>query len=64
MGWGTAMLYCDYCGAEIVGAPFRRKKYAYCSRTCADEHEVETATTDEEAELEPADDDDDEDEER
>lgn len=46
------MQYCDYCGAEIEGAPIRRRKHVYCSRTCAEEHEFEITANDDEAELE------------
>ena len=42
------MQLCDYCGAEIEGAPVRRKKHAYCSRTCSEEHEFEFADADDE----------------
>jgi len=49
------MRYCDYCGEEILGTPYRRKRHDYCSRSCADDHEFEIAeeeTAEEEAELE------------
>ena len=46
------MQVCDYCGVEIEGAPVRRKKHVYCSRTCAEEHEFESGGTDDEPEYE------------
>ncbi|MBI3871994.1 MAG: TRASH domain-containing protein [candidate division Zixibacteria bacterium] len=46
------MQVCDYCGIEIEGAPVRRKKHVYCSRTCAEEHEFELVDADEEGEYE------------
>ena len=42
------MLICDWCGSEIEGAPFRRNKHVYCSKTCSEEHQFEVAGTDEE----------------
>ncbi|GAB4328763.1 MAG: hypothetical protein Kow0074_24860 [Candidatus Zixiibacteriota bacterium] len=35
------MRYCDFCGEEILGTPYRRRRQYYCSRSCADEHELE-----------------------
>ena len=35
------MRYCDFCGEEILGTPYRRKRHNYCSRSCADDHELE-----------------------
>jgi hypothetical protein len=49
------MKYCDFCGEEILGTPYRRKRHDYCSRSCADDHEFELAeeeAAEEEAELE------------
>ncbi len=49
------MRYCDFCGEEILGTPYRRKRHDYCSRSCADDHEFELAeeeAAEEEAELE------------
>ncbi len=37
------MRYCDFCGEEILGTPYRRRRQYYCSRSCADEHELELA---------------------
>ncbi len=55
------MRFCEFCGEEIDGAPYRRKKHVYCSKTCADEHEVEIVEEDdEESELEYEDGDDEE----
>ena len=54
------MQVCDYCGIEIEGAPVRKNKHVYCSKTCAEEHEFEVAEGDEE-ELEYEVDDDDDD---
>jgi len=52
------MQVCDYCGIEIEGAPVRRKKHSYCSKTCAEEHEFEIEGADEdEVELDTDDDD-------
>ena len=49
------MRYCDFCGEEILGTPYRRKRHDYCSRSCADDHEFELAEeeeAEEDAELE------------
>lgn len=49
------MRYCDFCGEEILGTPYRRKRHDYCSRSCADDHEFELAeeeAAEEEEELE------------
>ncbi len=49
------MRYCDFCGEEILGTPYRRKRHDYCSRSCADDHEFELAeeeSAEEETELE------------
>ena len=49
------MRYCDYCGEEILGTPYRRKRHDYCTRACADDHEFELSEdegVEEEAELE------------
>ncbi|MBD3298734.1 MAG: TRASH domain-containing protein [candidate division Zixibacteria bacterium] len=48
------MRYCDFCGEEILGTPYRRRRQYYCSRSCADEHELELA-----GEIDDDDDDDD-----
>jgi hypothetical protein len=46
------MHYCDYCGEEILGTPYRRRRHDYCSRSCADDHEFEMSEAeDEEEEL-------------
>ncbi len=56
------MQVCDYCGIEIEGTPVRRKKHAYCSKTCSEEHEFEISDVDkEEVELDADDDGDDRD---
>lgn len=47
------MRYCDFCGEEILGTPYRRRRQYYCSRSCADEHELElTGEVDDEEEEE------------
>lgn len=47
------MRFCEFCGEEIEGTPYRRKKHIYCSKTCADEHEFEIVDEDdEEADVE------------
>ena len=48
------MQYCEFCGEESLGSPYRRKMHYYCSRTCADDHEFELVDDDVEegAELE------------
>ena len=57
------MQLCDYCGVEIEGAPLRRKKHVYCSKTCVEEHElVAPEADDEEMEYEMKDDDEERDE--
>ena len=40
------MRYCDFCGEEILGSPYRRRRHDYCSRACADDHEFELAEAD------------------
>ena len=35
------MRFCDFCGEEILGSPYRRRRQHYCSRSCADEHVME-----------------------
>ena len=40
------MRYCDYCGEEILGTPYRRKRHDYCSRSCADDHDFELTEED------------------
>jgi hypothetical protein len=55
------MRFCELCGQEIEGMPFRRKKHVYCSKTCADEHEIEIVEEDDEgAEVELEEEDEDE----
>ncbi|MBI5867982.1 MAG: hypothetical protein HZB43_06785 [candidate division Zixibacteria bacterium] len=55
------MRFCEFCGEEIEGTPYRRKKHAYCSKTCADEHEFEIFDEDdEESEVELEEEDEDE----
>ena len=49
------MRYCDYCGEEILGTPYRRRRHHYCSRSCADEHEFELSGEMDEDEEAPED---------
>jgi hypothetical protein len=44
------MRFCDFCGEEILGTPYRRKRHHYCSRSCADEHEFELVEEEEQEE--------------
>lgn len=46
------MHYCDFCGEEILGTPYRRRRHHYCSRTCADDHEFELAERDADEDME------------
>ncbi|HEX9751500.1 MAG TPA: hypothetical protein VGB22_09490 [candidate division Zixibacteria bacterium] len=53
------MEICEYCGEEVVVAPYHHRGHTYCSKSCAEEHAMELSASGDDDDDEPFDDDDD-----
>jgi hypothetical protein len=40
----STMEICEYCGEEIVVAPYHHRGHTYCSKSCAEEHAMELSS--------------------